>query len=197
MSRFEQLVYEKLTKAQRLVYDEIASGPRGHVGGPLAVWLKRPELADRAQKLGEYARYNTMLPPRLSELAILLTARIWSAEYEWWVHRPIAEKAGISPEIIESIRTGNRPTYGSEEEEIVHEFCTSLHLNRQVDDKTYFRAVKLLGQDVVVDLVGVLGYYTLISMTINAFHVCPPEGLQLELSDCTVDRSFYSTVGKE
>jgi 4-carboxymuconolactone decarboxylase len=197
MSRLEQLDYEKLTKAQRQVYDEIVSGPRGRVRGPLAVWLNRPDLADRAQKLGQYVRYDTMLPPRLSELAILLTARIWSAEFEWWAHRPLAEKAGVASAVIESIRTGSRPTYGAEDEAIVHDFAASLHLNRQVDDKTYQRAVNLLGQEAVVDLVGILGYYTLVSMTINAFQVTPPEGSQPELSACPLEASFFSTEGRE
>ncbi len=193
MSRIDQKDYEQLAPEQRRVFDKIVSGPRGQVRGPLAVWLNRPEFADRAQELGRYVRFNTILPPRLSELAILLTARIWSAEFEWWAHRPIAERAGISPTIIESIRTGHRPVYTADDEAVIHDIAASLHLARQIDDKIYNRAKKLLGHEAVVDLVGILGYYTLISMTINAFKIDLPEGLQSNLPECNLDESFFRT----
>lgn len=193
MKRFEELRYENLTQAQKQIYDEIASGPRGRVRGPLAVWLARPDFADKAQKLGQYARYDTVLPPRLSELAILLMARIWAAEFEWWAHRKIAENAGISKEIVDSIQIGKKPAYDAEDEKIVHDFTVNLYCNKKIDDDIYRQATKLLGEEGVVDLVGILGYYTLISMTINVFQVETPQNVKAELSEYNIDSSFFAT----
>lgn len=166
---------------QREIHDAIASGPRGNVRGPLAIWLHRPELAARAQELGRYCRYDSSLPPRLSELAILTMARHWSAEYEWAAHKPEALKAGLSPEVVEAIRTHARPPYADEAERIVHAVARSVLETRQVPDALYAEAVAVLGQGQVVDLVGVLGYYSLISITLNVFRVPPPEGHAPEL----------------
>lgn len=163
-----------MTSDQRRIFDEIAAGPRGGVRGPLAVWLHRPGLADPAQKLGRYVRYESALPQRLSELAILITARLWGSDYEWQVHKDIALKAGLARETVEAIRSGKRPRFEKDDEAVVHDLATSLHEERRVPDALYARAVAILGQDEVVDLVGILGYYTLISMTINAFEIPPP-----------------------
>jgi 4-carboxymuconolactone decarboxylase len=190
MTRFKQPEYEKLTDEQRRVYDEIASGPRGGVRGPLAVWLTRPELADKAQKLGKHVRYKTTLSPRLSELAILLTARIWASEFEWWAHQKNAEKAGVDQAIIEAIRIGKRPAYKALDEQAVHDFTVSLHINRNVSDDVYRRTIEVLGEEGVVDLVGILGYYTLISMTINVFHVEVPLGEIAKLPKHSIDELF-------
>lgn len=180
MTRIPPLDPENLSPRQREVYDAIASGPRGRVRGPLAIWLNRPDLADCAQALGRYCRYDTSLPPRLSELAILATARVWMSEFEWAAHKPIALKTGISGAIVEAIRTGREPAFQEADEEIVYRFSVMLHTERKVSDEVYARAVEVLGQDAVVDLTGLLGYYTLISMTINVFEVPPPDGLQPE-----------------
>lgn len=170
-----------LDAAQRRVYDEIVAGPRGEVVGPLGVWLRRPELADRAQRLGEYARYGTSLPPVLSELAILVVARTWGSEFEWLVHKPIALAAGVPPDAVEAIRTGSTPTLEDQAQSTVYQFCAALLSEHHVDDALYASTVGALGADGVIDLVGILGYYSLISMTINAFNVPPPEGMQPEL----------------
>ena len=172
----------ELDAAQRRVYDEIVAGPRGEVVGPLGVWLRRPELADRAQRLGEYARYGTSLPPVLSELAILVVARTWGSEFEWLVHKPIALAAGVPPDAVEAIRTGNAPTLEDPAQSAIYQFCTALLSEHQVHDELYVSAVGALGTDGVIDLVGILGYYSLISMTINAFRVPPPEGAEPELA---------------
>lgn len=161
---------------QRRIYDAILAGPRGRVRGPLAIWLHRPGLAEHAQALGQYCRYDSSLEPRLSELAILTMASLWRAEFEWWAHHPIALKAGISAEITESIRLGEMPEFARKDEAVVYEFVHSLVENRQVPDALYQRAVQVLGQDGVVDLVGLSGYYTLISMTLNVFDILPPDG---------------------
>lgn len=162
-----------LSDQQQVVFDAIASGPRGEVVGPLAVWLHRPQLADRAQKLGQYCRYDSSLPPRLSELAILVTARIWDAEFEWQSHEPPARAAGLDGQIITALANDEDPAFINEDEAIVYEVSRRLNIERGIDSDLYHRAEKLLGRDRLVDLIGVLGYYSLISMTIKAFDVDP------------------------
>ncbi len=181
MSRIAPLDPDKLSLRQKEVFDAIASGPRGRVRGPLAVWLNRPELADRAQALGRYCRYDSCLPERLSELAILTTARVWNSEFEWAAHKPIALKAGVAPDIVEAIRTGKEPEFDRNDEAIVYRFSLMLHTRRKVSDAVYAEAIATLGEAAVVDLTGLLGYYTLISMTINVFELPPPDGRLPEL----------------
>jgi 4-carboxymuconolactone decarboxylase len=176
MSRLPELTHDAMTPEQRLVHDAIVAGPRGQVRGPLAVWLRRPDLAARAQALGEYCRYGSSLPKRLSELAILVTARQWSAEFEWWAHSQHALDAGLSKPIIEAIRINAPPAFTQDDERIVYDIATTLYRNHRLSDALYARGLDVLGQDRLIDLIGVLGYYALISMTINAFSVLPPEG---------------------
>jgi 4-carboxymuconolactone decarboxylase len=171
MSRAPELNYEKMSDEQKKVYDEIASGPRGGVRGPLGVWLTRPGLADRAQNLGAYCRYDSLLPPKLSELAIIATARLWGAAYEWFAHSAIALKAGVTSKIVDAMRLGIIPEFDDPDQSIVFEFAVALHVDRRVSDDLFDRAVEQLGKDTVVDLVGILGYYALISMTLNTFDV--------------------------
>lgn len=175
-SRIPQLLREGMSAEQARVYDEIAAGPRGGVPGPLAVWMHSPRLAETAQQLGRFVRYESALPSRLSELAILVTGKFWGAEYEWWVHRPIAEAAGLDVSVVEAIREGRTPDFAREDERIVHDFVLRLHRDKRVDDSTYNEAKSVLGEVGVVDLVGICGYYTLISMTLNAFEVPLPDG---------------------
>lgn len=171
----------ELDPAQQRVYDAITAGPRGEVVGPLGVWLWRPELADRAQRLGEYARYRTCLPARLSELAILVVARFWGSEFEWCVHKQIALDAGLDPRAVESIRAGGVPAFDEPGQAVVYEFSRTLLRRHGVDDALYARAIETLGEAAVIDLVGILGYYSLISMTINVFRVPLPDGAEREL----------------
>lgn len=171
MKRIAELDAAALDPEQATVYSAIAAGPRGGVRGPLAVWLHRPGLASRAQALGQYCRYETCLPPRLSELAIIVTGRIWESQYEWDAHVPLALQAGIAPETVDALAKGEPPRFSHADEEAVHDFVMTLHRERCVSDSVYERTVKVLGQDAVVDLVGIAGYYTLISMTINVFGI--------------------------
>lgn len=166
---------------QQRVHDAIVSGPRGRVRGPLAVWLHRPGLAENAQALGQYCRYDSSLPPRLSELAILTMAVAWRAEFEWWAHKPIALKAGVAADVVEALRRGGDIPFVKDDERVVHAFITALVERRHVPDALYREAVDLLGDGMVVDLVGLAGYYTLISMTLKAFEIEPPEGEVREL----------------
>ena len=176
MPRLPDLVPEQLTPEQRRVHDAILSGPRGVVQGPLRVWLNSPELADRSQALGAFCRYGTTLPPRLSELAIVTTGAYWKAGFEWAVHAPIALEAGLDPQAVEAIRKGEPPQLDRADEAALYAFARELLHNRKVSEATYQRAEAELGGRALVDLVGILGYYGLISMTIVAFEVPVPEG---------------------
>lgn len=171
---------ERLSDAQRAVYDAIVSGPRGRVRGPLAIWLHRPELAGRAQALGQYCRYDSSLEQRLSELAILTMGALWKAEFEWWAHYPIALKAGLAPDVADAIGEGREPVFEKDDESVVYAFIQALVERRTIPDELYQRAHDVLGQDRLVDLVGLAGYYTLISMTLNVFKVGLPDGEPLQ-----------------
>jgi len=175
MPRLPDLVVEEMSPEQRRIYDAIISGPRGVVPGPLRVWLNSPELAERAQMLGAFCRYGTVLPPALSELAIITTGAYWKAGYEWAVHAPIALKAGVDADVIEAIRTGKQPKFDRADAAALYSFTYELLHNRKVSEDTYRTAEKELGKRALVDLVGILGYYGLICMTIVAFQVPLPQ----------------------
>ena len=172
---------DELSKDQQRVADAITGGLRGEIPGPLHMWLLRPELADRAQCLGEYARYQTCLPAALSEIAILTVARHWDSEFEWHAHKTIALDAGVPEETIESIRNRRGPKWETTEQAIVHEFSKTLLEERRVGDDLFERAIETIGWEGLVDLVGILGYYSLISMTINVFDVPLPDSVTPEL----------------
>jgi 4-carboxymuconolactone decarboxylase len=176
MTRLPDLDPAEMTPEQRRVHDMIVAGPRGSVPGPLAIWLRRPDLAERAQALGQYCRYDSSLPPRLSELAILLTARHWAADYEWWAHEAPARAAGLTEAVIEAVRRGQKPVFGHDDEAVVYDIATTLYRERTLPDALYRRGLEVLGEARLVDLIGVLGYYALISLTIKAFDVRPPDG---------------------
>jgi len=176
MARLPDLHYEDMSADQRRIHDEIAAGPRGRVEGPLKVWLHAPNLADKAQQLGAHARYHSSLPPALSELAILVTAQIWQADFEWYAHVGPARAAGIAEEVIEALRQGTPPPLADAKAKAVYAVSRELHRRRSLTDETYAMAEKALGHQALVDLVGVLGYYTLISMTLNAFEIRTPDG---------------------
>jgi 4-carboxymuconolactone decarboxylase len=180
MPRLSPPDFEQLSVAQRNVYEAIVSGPRGRVRGPLAIWLHRPELANRAQALGQYCRYGSSLEQRLSELAILTMGALWKAEFEWWVHYPIALKAGVSEAVADAIGEGREPVFEKEDEAVVYGFIRTLVDARSIPDELYRRASDVLGRDRLVDLVGLAGYYTLISMTLNVFKIGLPEGEPLQ-----------------
>ncbi len=183
MSRIPDLVLETLSPEQRRAYDAIVSGPRGRVVGPLRVWLESPQLADHAQALGAFCRFGTSLPPRLSELAIITTGAFWRADFEWHAHAPMAIKAGIDPAAVEAIRTGKTPQFARADEAAVHGFARELIETRRVSEPTFRRVVDELGLTAVVELVGILGYYSLVSLTLNAFEVPVPAGAPEPFAD--------------
>src|SRR4051812_42447156 len=176
MSRLPNLDPAKMSPEQKKVHDAVVAGPRGKIVGPIKVWLANPGLAEHAQALGAYCRYNTSLPPRLSELAICITGAFWKANFEWFAHAPLAIKAGIDPAAVEAIRTGATPTLTKSDEQAVYDFSTELLKTRRVSNATFERAKKELGETSVIDLVGVIGYYGLVSVTLNAFEIPLPEG---------------------
>lgn len=178
MPRLPDLALEFMSAEQRKVHDAIVSGPRGKVEGPLRIWLRSPDLAERAQALGAFCRYHSSLASRLSELAILVVGAHWRAGFEWAVHAPIAIEAGIDPTLVEVIRTGGNPEFEHDDERAVFAFSRELVQDRKVSDETYRMATDALGERGVVDLTGILGYYTLISMTIVGFQVPLPEGAE-------------------
>lgn len=171
---------EDMNEQQRRVYDETVAGRRGRIPAPLVAWLESPVLADRAQKLGEFVRYETSLPPRLSELAILVVARHWTAQFEWTSHKAEALKSGLHPEIIDDIANRRPPRFKNPDEPVVFEFSATLSQTHAVPEELYNKAVATFGLRGVVELVGILGYYTLISMTLNTFEI-EPEGHAPEL----------------
>jgi 4-carboxymuconolactone decarboxylase len=175
MSRIPDIDPATLDEHQKRVYDAIVGGPRGKVEGPLRVWLNSPAFAEKAQVFGAFCRFGTSLPPRLSELAILVTGAYWKAGFEFYAHAPIALKAGVDAEAIEAIRKGDDPSLGKDDERAVYRFSRELIATRRVSQATYDFAERVLGRRGLVDLVGILGYYGLISMTINAFEVPIPK----------------------
>lgn len=166
---------EQMNPAQKAAAQAVIEGPRGAVYGPFVPLLRSPELMDCAQRMGEYLRYRSAIGTRLSEVAILLTAREWNQEVEWAIHAPIAERVGIAPAMIEAIARRRRPQNMLVDEELVYDFCTELHRDKRVSDATYANAVALFGEKGVVDLMGINGYYTLLAMVMNAAQTAVPE----------------------
>lgn len=185
--RFKPIPLENLTPEQRALYEAIRSGPRGAVknsaaakpgplGGPFNVLLRSPEIGNIIQSLGAAIRFRSSIPPKLNELAILVTARQWSAHYEWVAHHRLALEAGLDPAIAEAIAHGRRPVKMSEEEAIVYDFSRELHETHGVSDATCQRALERFGERGVMDLIAVNGYYTLVSMVLNVDRTPLPEG---------------------
>jgi 4-carboxymuconolactone decarboxylase len=165
--RMPEIPSDKLTEAQKKAVAEFVAGRGTPPLGPFIPMLRSPEVMLRAKAMGDYLRFKSVLPPRLSELAILITAREWTQQFEWGVHAAIAVKAGISPEIVKAIANGQRPSGLSEEEVIVYDFCTELHHNKSVSDAIYAKAMAKFGEQGIIDMVGINGYYTFLSMVMN------------------------------
>lgn len=186
--RFPILPPEQMTPEQTRLIQALLAGPRGGGDaspeamnrvvqrGPFNAWLRSPDLGDRLQKVGEYIRFNTSIPPRLNEFAILITARHWTAQYEWYAHLPLALKAGLDPKIAADLALNQRPANMKDDEAAVYAFCTQLHRNRKVSDAAYKRATALFGEKGVMDLIGLSGYYTAVSMTLNVAEAPLPAG---------------------
>lgn len=192
--RFKQIPPEKLTPEQRKLADGIRSGPRaaiknssaatpGPLGGPFNVWLRSPDIGNVIQSLGAAIRFRSSLPSKLNELAIMVTARQWTAQYEWHAHRRLAVEAGLDPAIADDIAQGRRPARMSEDEALVYDVSRELHETHGLSDATYQRAFDRFGEKGVVDLIAVNGYYVLVSMTLNVDRTPLPAGVPLPLPE--------------
>jgi 4-carboxymuconolactone decarboxylase len=174
--RFKPLTWEQLTPPQKTMVEAVLAGARGTLGGPYNVFLRSPEMGNLAQKFGEYVRFRSTVPRKLNEMAILMTAKWWSSQFEWTAHKPAAAMAGLSVEVIDAIQAGARPSRMQQDEATVYDFCSELRERKRVSDRTFRSAIDLLGEQGVVDLLGVIGYYDLVAMTLNVDRYPLPPG---------------------
>jgi 4-carboxymuconolactone decarboxylase len=180
--RMPEIPRDRMTEAQRQAAAELAAGPRGEVKGPFVSLLRSPEFMRRVQKVGEYIRFICPLEKRINEFAAIIAARHWSQQFEWWAHYRQALEAGLKREIADAVGEGRRPVGMAEDEEIVYELLTEVLNNKGASDATYARAVAKFGEQGVIDVLGVAGYYALLAMVMNVARTAVPEGSPLPLS---------------
>jgi 4-carboxymuconolactone decarboxylase len=179
--RFKPLAYDEMTPAQKTMIEHLLSGPRAGADGPFNVLLRSPEMGDLAQQFGAATRFNSSVPRKLNEMAIIMTARHWTSQYEWQAHHRLALQAGLSPAIADAIAQGKRPVAMQKDEEAVYNFCSELLRTKQVSDQTFKAAREMFGERGVVDLIGVMGWYHTVSMLLNTDRYPLPDGAQPEL----------------
>jgi 4-carboxymuconolactone decarboxylase len=177
MGRLPPLDPTALSGAQKALYDKIKSGPRGRVGGPMEAMVLCPVAGEPLQELGARLRFDGVLPGKLRELAILVAARFWSAQFEWYAHARIAREEGLDDSVIADIAEGTPPVLASPEETVVYTFCCELHEAHAIGDETFAKAVDVLGREAVIELTMLAGYYTAVSMILNTFEVPLPDGV--------------------
>ena len=178
-NRMPPLSEDRMTPEQQAAVEEFkAARNTDGFGGPFMVLLRSPEMMNRARNVGDYVRFRSALPPRLSEFVILLTARHWTQNYEWYVHAPIAEREGLDAAVIEAVADGRRPAELADDEAAVYDFCMELLRTHGVSDPTYARMVEHLGENGVIDTIGILGYYQLLAMAMNTARTPLPEGVE-------------------
>ena len=182
MDRFPAIPAEQRNEAQQKVVDSLSSGPRGGVRGPFPALLYSPELAKHVENLGEHLRFRSVLPKALAEFAILITARQWTAQFEWYAHAKHALNAGLDPAIVGAIAKGERPAAMSPTETVVYEFCTELHKSSRVGDATFAKAIETFDRDGTIELITLTGYYTMVSMILNVAEVPLPAGEPVPLA---------------
>lgn len=174
--RMPPIAPDKLTTAQKKAVEEFKAARSAELSGPFVPLLRSPEVLSRARAMGDYLRFRSVLPPRLSELVILLTARQWTQNYEWGAHEPLARRAGLSPEITRAIAEGRRPEHMADDEDVLYTLCDELRRNQSVSDATYARAVGKFGEQGVIDTLGIVGYYTMLAMVMNTARTPLPAG---------------------
>jgi 4-carboxymuconolactone decarboxylase len=201
MTRIPNLALENLTSAQRKAFDIIVASrspgtvtdaqaetyknilgtteQKFNLGGPFTAFLQSPEFAVRTTDMAKFLRFESSLSPRQVELAIIVTARFWTAQYEWYAHAKFAAMAGVEEEIIQAIKENRRPDFTRADDETIYTFCQQLHIDHQVSDKTYQDGIALLGEQGIVELIGLIGFYTMVSMTLNTIKVAVPAGEEL------------------
>ncbi|MDA1326341.1 MAG: carboxymuconolactone decarboxylase family protein [Proteobacteria bacterium] len=184
MARIDPIPLDRMTPEQRRLNDEIAGSRGGGTAkGPFALWLRTPELAAHANAFGSYLRHGTSVPQRLVELAVLIIARTYTAQYEWHAHAAHADKVGLAPDLVDAIRTRSVPVIVEEDEKIVHAVTTELTAGRKLSDATYQQAVTILGEQTVLDLVTIIGFYTMVAIVLVGFDVDIPDGGAKPLAD--------------
>jgi 4-carboxymuconolactone decarboxylase len=176
ITRFAPLKADELTPAQKAWAEMIAPPPRNAkiTNPPYRAYVRNPELAPRLSALSDYLRWHTSLPPRLSELAILITARQWTAQYEWFAHYPLALKAGLDPAVLSAIAAGKRPENMKDDEAALYDLATALYRDKQVPDAVYGAAREKFGERGIMDIIGIIGYYDLVSMTLITMQAGAP-----------------------
>jgi 4-carboxymuconolactone decarboxylase len=174
--RFKPLTYQELTPEQKTLVEHLYSGERAGMNGPFNVLLRSPEMGDQMQKLGAELRFHSSLPPKLRELAIVMTGRAWNAQYEWYAHSRLAVQAGVSQDIVDAIASGKRPAKLDPDEAIVYNFVNELLKTKEVSDAAFHAAVNQLGERGVVDLTALVGYYHIVSMLLNIDRYPLPDG---------------------
>ena len=180
-NRFKPLTYDEMTAAQKTMVEHLLAGPRGGVTGPFNVLLRSPEIGDLGQEFGASTRFKSSLPQRLYELAILVTARHWTAQYEWQAHHRSALQAGLSAAICDAIAAGRRPVSMQKDEEAVYNFVSELLNTKQVSDTAFAAAKNVFGEKGVVDIIAVTGWYSTVSMMLNVDQYPVLDGTQPEL----------------
>jgi 4-carboxymuconolactone decarboxylase len=175
-ARFAPLTPDQLTPPQKAWADAIAVPPRNakFTNPPYRAYIRNPDLAPKLSALSDYLRWNTSLPPRLSELAILITARQWTAHYEWFAHYPLAMKAGLDPEVANGIANGVRPEKMKDDEAALYDLATALYRDKKVPDGVYKAALEKFGEGGIMDIIGIIGYYDLVSMTLITIQAGAP-----------------------
>jgi 4-carboxymuconolactone decarboxylase len=174
--RMPPIPADKLTDAQRRAIAEFQTARSAEISGPFVPLLRSPEVMTRARAMGDYLRYKSALPPRLSEFVILLTARRWTQQYEWNAHQPLALKGGVKADVVTAIAEGRRPEHMAADEEAVYTLVDEIDRNRGVSDVTYSRAIAAVGEQGVIDTLGLVGYYTMLAMVMNAARTPVPAG---------------------
>src|SRR5579863_712974 len=180
--RLKLLSPGEMSADQKQTYDESIAGKRGAPPPPMMAWLNSPEMARHATRLGGFLRFDTVFPAKLSEIAILVTARHWTSHYEWFAHKRLALKGGLDPKIIDDIRDRRTPQFDDPKARMIYDVATSLHQGHGVAKGLYDEAVKMLGERGIVEIIGLCGYYTMVSMTLNTFEFGLPEGEVSELA---------------
>ena len=180
-NRFAPLSYQAMDPAQKKMLESLIAGERRGAAGPFNVLLRSPEMGDLAQQFGASMRFHSSMPRKLNELAIIITARHWTSHFEWYAHRRAAADAGLNEAIITAVASGTRPARMDADEEAVYNFCSELLTTKQVSDKTFQATKDKFGERGVVDLIGVMGYYQLVSMLLNTDKYPLPDGATVEL----------------
>jgi 4-carboxymuconolactone decarboxylase len=181
MSRLERKTYQQLTPEQQETFDKVVANrpvkpEDGHIGGPFDIWLRSPEMGNRLVGLGGFFRFRTTVDRRYVELAILVTGQFWQAQFEWWAHEPMARDAGVPESIIQAIKTGDTPQMSDPADQAAYDLAVEIHNDRKLSDSTFAAAKAQFGEVGVAELIGLCGFYGLVSMTLNGFDVELPTG---------------------